>query len=87
MPSIISICLIPFHDVSKLNFLSFSSFFFIFLIIFTVFRSSHSYMPIMEPVSTGHAASNAMSEVHCALLVHFAEALKETDFRAYFNIG
>lgn len=39
----------------------------------------------MEYISTGLAASNALSEVSWALQVHFVEAIETTDFRADFN--
>lgn len=41
----------------------------------------------MELFSSGESTSDAMSEVHRALLVYFVKAIKPTAFRAHFNIG
>lgn len=41
----------------------------------------------MEHVFYGSAASNAISKVNRALIVHFVEAMKTTNFRAHSYIG
>lgn len=41
----------------------------------------------MEHLFSGEPASNAMSKVNRALLVHFVNTIETSEFRALFNIG
>lgn len=61
--------------------------FFSFPILLSFFRISNLYRTIMNPVSTKEVASEVVSDVSRALLVHFVEAIEPTDFRAHFNIS
>lgn len=52
-----------------------------------LFFVSHSYPPIMKPVSTAESASSAMCQNNDVLLLHFVVAIETIEFCAQINIG
>lgn len=86
--SVISIQLLPFHSNPEHTFtLVLIHIYPIRCKLLVIFTPFHSYQSSAEPVFIRELASNTMSDVSYALLVHVVNATKTIGLCAHFNIS